>query len=212
MKKFTTVAALTSTLLLQGCVTTENPFTGVKELTNKTVGGIIGAVSSAVLCRNSSKEALCYGGITLAGVGIGEYFDQQEAALRQLLGSTGVSVTRYGDQLKLNMPHNITFDVNQYTVRPEFHRTLQAVCEVFKEFDETQITVAGHTDASGPASYNQTLSENRAAAVQNHFTSANCGINSARISSIGYGETQLLDTVNQNSPANRRVEIHIRAQ
>lgn len=65
--------------------------------------------------------------------------------------------------------------------------------------------IAGHTDAAGSPEYNQKLSERRAAAVREFLVSN--GINSSRLSSIGYGKTQLKDPSAPLDNVNRRVEI-----
>jgi len=56
------------------------------------------------------------------GGGIGYYMDVQEAKLRQKMKGTGVSVTRNGDQIILNMPNNVTFDSNSSQLSPQAPR------------------------------------------------------------------------------------------
>ena len=65
--------------------------------------------------------------------------------------------------------------------------------------------IAGHTDAAGSPEYNQKLSERRAAAVREFLVSN--GVNSNRLSSIGYGKSQLKDPSAPLDNVNRRVEI-----
>lgn len=66
--------------------------------------------------------------------------------------------------------------------------------------------IAGHTDAKGSDAYNQSLSERRAAAVRSYMTS-NFGIAPTRLSSVGYGKTQLLDPSRPEDGVNRRVQV-----
>ncbi|MGO7522793.1 glycine zipper domain-containing protein, partial [Rhizobium brockwellii] len=61
---------------------------------------------------------------SLAGGAIGNYMDLQESDLRAQLEGTGISVTRNGDIIILNIPSNITFDVVQVAVKPGFYPTL----------------------------------------------------------------------------------------
>ena len=68
----------------------------------------------------------------LAGGGIGVYQDRQEARLRQELQNTGVSVSRSGDEIILNMPSNITFATDQANIKPEFYRVLNSVALVLQ--------------------------------------------------------------------------------
>ena len=71
---------------------------------------------------------LGFGGI--AGAGIGSYMDQQEAELRAQLQGTGVSVTRVGQNIILNMPSNIIFSTDQSNVQPSFNSTLVSVASL----------------------------------------------------------------------------------
>src|SRR6185312_8873354 len=106
------VAAVTAALLA-GCYTT-NPYTGERQITKTSAGAGIGALAGAVTgmltggdARAHRKNALIGAGIgALAGGAIGNYMDRQEMKLRQQLQGTGVSVTRNGNDITLNMPGN----------------------------------------------------------------------------------------------------------
>ena len=96
------------------------------------------------------KRALVGAGLgALAGAGVGTYMDRQEAKLRAELERTGVSVTRIGDNITLNMPGNITFATNSADLNANFYDVLNSVSIVLDEFDQTVIEVAGHTDSTG---------------------------------------------------------------
>jgi flagellar motor protein MotB len=88
--------------------------------------------------------------------------DRQETKLRQQLEGSGVSVTRQGDNLILNMPGDVTFEVNQSDIKPQFYDVLNSVVLVLKEFQKTSIHVVGYTDSTGTFEYNIKLSEKRA--------------------------------------------------
>ena len=149
MNKFVN-AAVGLTFLLAGCST--DPFTGEQKISNTAVGvgagagvgAIAGAIIGSAVSADARKAALIGAGIgALTGGGIGLYMDNQEAKLRQRLAGTGVSVTRVGDSIVLNMPSNITFDTNKADVKPQFYNTLNSVSLVFKEFKQTLINVTG---------------------------------------------------------------------
>ena len=133
--------------------------------------------------------------------------DRQEEELREKLDGTGVSVTRSGDDLILNMPGNVTFDTNSTQIKDSFSSVLDSVVLVLQEFDQTLIEAAGHTDSTGSESYNQDLSENRANSVGRYLTDK--GISAERVLTIGHGETRPI--ASNKSPAgrdqNRRVEL-----
>lgn len=213
MLRQTIIATITSAIVLSGCSTTD-PYTGERKTSEATQRGAIGAVTGAVLGavvsggkRSGAVKGAAAG--ALIGAGVGHYMDQQEAKLRARLAETGVGVKREGNNLRLIMPSNITFDVDKFDINANFYRTLEDVALVLREYNKTYINIYGHTDATGGAEYNQVLSEKRSSAV-GEFLSAN-GINSGRIASYGYGEQY---PVASNDDAagralNRRVEIEI---
>src|SRR5690606_4519337 len=109
MKKI--VLAFAGAAFLAGCTT--DPYTGEQKMSNMAGGAALGALAGAgigVLAGGDDRRnALIGAGIgALAGGAIGGYMDQQEAELRRYLQGTGVSVTRVGNQIVLNMPSNIT--------------------------------------------------------------------------------------------------------
>ncbi|RBW48406.1 OmpA family protein [Marinobacter sp. F3R11] len=212
MKK-TMLALAVTTMGLAGCMTYD-PYTGEQKTSDATKGSIIGAIGGAAIGAATSsksdrgKGALigAAGGAAIGG-GIGYYMDRQEAQLRQKLEGSGVRVVRNGDQIELIMPGNITFDLNQTSIRGGFTDTLESVALVLKEFDQTIIQIEGHTDSSGSDSYNQLLSERRAGSVRDFLL--NQGIASSRTRAVGYGERYPIasnDTA-AGREQNRRVEL-----
>ena len=135
--------------------------------------------------------------------------DQQEAELRAQLASTGVSVTRVGNNIILNMPSNITFATDQDTVIPAFYSTLNSVALVLRKYNQTLINVYGHTDSTGSDQYNQALSQRRANAVSSYL--ATQGVSQQRMIAQGFGESRpIADNSSEAGRAqNRRVEIQI---
>ena len=135
--------------------------------------------------------------------------DRQEADLRAQLQGTGVSVTRNGDQIILNMPSNITFGTNEDQVRSQFYPTLQSVAIVLNKYDQSIVDVAGNTDNVGGEGYNLALSQRRAASVAQFLQSQ--GVNPRRLNVQGYGMSRPIAS-NQTEAGraqNRRVEISI---
>lgn len=202
------------TIALAACQTID-PYTGETKTSSATKGALIGAAAGAVVGLVSGDDAverrqraLIGAGVgALAGAAIGNYMDRQEAKLRAELEGTGVSVTRIGDNITLNMPGNVTFATDSSDLSPNFFDVLNSVSTVLTEFDKTVVEVAGHTDSTGPDAYNQSLSERRAASVAQYLASQ--GINRQRLITVGLGERMPVadNSLASGRQANRRVEI-----
>ena len=144
-----------------------------------------------------------------AGGAIGSYMDQQEAELRGYLQGTGVSVTRNGNQIVLNMPSNITFATDQDQVVPAFHQTLNAVALVLNKYNRTLVDINGHTDSTGSMQHNMALSQRRATSVGNYLV--NQGVDGRRLAINGFGPNQPIasNATPDGRAQNRRVEIYL---
>lgn len=213
MKK-TAMAAMASLLAFTTACTTIDPFTGQQKVSNTAggaaIGAGVGALAGLAAGGDDRRNALVGAGIgALAGGAVGNFMDRQEAELRAQLASSGVSVTRVGNNIILNMPSNITFATDQDQVVPAFYQTLNSVALVLNKYNQTLINVFGHTDSTGSDSYNQALSQRRAFAVSNYLTSQ--GVNPQRLIAQGYGESRpIADNSTETGRAqNRRVEIQI---
>jgi outer membrane protein OmpA-like peptidoglycan-associated protein len=202
------------TVGISGCQTLD-PYTQESKTSSATKGAVIGAIAGAVVGLASGDDAVerRQRAMVLAGVGalaggaVGAYQDRQEAELRAELQGTGVSVTRIGDNITLNMPGNITFATDSSDLSSGFYDVLNSVSKVLTEFDKTVIEVAGHTDSTGSDAYNQSLSERRATSVAQYLQSQK--INPQRLITIGLGESMPVadNSTNAGRQANRRVEI-----
>lgn len=208
------VAIICAAVAVSGCETLD-AYTRESQTSNATKGALIGAAAGAVVGLISGDDAverrqhaLIGAGLgALAGGAVGYYMDRQEAELRAELEGSGVSVTRIGDNITLNMPGNVTFATNSSDLNPAFFDVLNAVGKVLKNFDQTVVEVAGHTDSTGSQSYNQGLSMRRASSVSQYFKSR--GILSQRLITVGLGEMRPMvsNSSDLGRQANRRVEI-----
>jgi outer membrane protein OmpA-like peptidoglycan-associated protein len=193
-----------------GCTTT-NPYTREEEVNKTTKGAGIGALAglaTAILVGGDRKKLLAGAGIgALVGGGVGYYMDRQEDKLRAQLERTGVSVTRNGDNIILNMPGNVTFATDSSNISADFYDVLDSVALVLNEFEKTYIDIIGHTDSTGDAAYNQQLSEARASSVSRYLQSHQ--VLSQRIVTRGMGESSPIasNDTPEGRALNRRVEI-----
>ena len=213
-KRAVIAAACGASVLLTAC-TTIDAFTGEERTARAQRQAVIGAAAGAVaglITGDSSmerkKRALVGAGLgALAGAAVGTYMDRQEARLRAELDRTGVSVTRVGDNITLNMPGNITFPTDSADLNAGFYEVLDSVATVVNEFEQTVIEVAGHTDSTGTDAYNQALSERRAASVAAFLRTR--GVLADRMIELGMGESRPIapNETDGGRQSNRRVEL-----
>ena len=214
MKKHTLL--LTSLCLAIGTVgcTTINPYSGEEQTSKAVKGGAIGAATGALVgVLSSSKKDRGKGALIGAasgaalGGGIGYYMDVQEAKLRQKMKGTGVSVTRSGDQIILNMPNNVTFDSNSSNLKPAGANTLTGVAMVLKEYNKTAVNVLGFTDSTGSQDLNMRLSQQRADSVASALITQGVAANRIRTQGMGPANPIASNSTAEGKAQNRRVEI-----
>src|SRR6266705_2403924 len=114
LAKAALVAAFAA-VLNSGCQTTTDPYTGERKTTSTTLGALIGAGAGIGMisghdAKQRRQRALVGAGVgALAGGAVVNYMDRQESELRALMRDSGVTVTRKGEDIVLNMPGNVTF-------------------------------------------------------------------------------------------------------
>jgi outer membrane protein OmpA-like peptidoglycan-associated protein len=210
------ISLVTSLLFFLSACSTVNPYTQEKQVSKAAVGTGIGAVTGAAIglltanSKHRQRNALIGAGVgALAGGGVGYYMDVQEAKLRQRLQNSGVSVTRSGDHITLNMPGNVTFATNSADVSASFYEVLNSVAIVLNEYNKTTVDVVGHTDSVGSDTHNQQLSEARARSVAEYLASQK--VLPARLLIAGRGKSQPIasNDTPEGRAQNRRVTIEI---
>jgi len=114
---------------------------------------------------------------------------------------------RLDDMLKRATIH---FETDKARISPESFQLLDDLARAANSCPKTTILIAGHTDSQGSATYNQSLSERRAAAVSRALAAR--GVSPARLSAVGYGESRpVADNKTEEGRAkNRRIEFIIR--
>ena len=199
--------------MLMSATTSCNSF---KKLTNEQKGAIIGigtgAAAGAAIGSKSKNPAVyaiigsAVGGV--AGVFIGKYMDKQAAKMKKDLEGVA-EVERIGEGIKLTMKSGILFGFDSYGLNQSSKDNLAKLAETLKDYEDTNILVAGHTDNVGSEDYNMKLSDRRADAVADYLS--NMGVKRARMSVIGYGESAPIvdNTSEAGRDKNRRVELAI---
>ncbi|WP_027965675.1 OmpA family protein [Halomonas halocynthiae] len=208
------IAPLAAVMLMAGCATND-PYSGQTQRgntgTGAAIGAAVGAAAGALSGEGSTSRrdrALIGAAVGVAaGAGIGAYMDKQEQQLRRNMQGTGIEVDRRGDDITLNMPSGVTFGFDSSNLTSTAKSALNDVSSVLIQYPDTRVNIAGHTDSTGDAGYNQGLSERRARSVGNYLMQT--GVSGNRLNMMGYGENQPIasnDTENGRAK-NRRVEI-----
>ncbi|MCP4748291.1 MAG: OmpA family protein [Desulfobacteraceae bacterium] len=209
------VLSICAIFIFTAC-STVNPYTEEKQASKLAIGAGVGAASGALVGlltsnnKNRQRNALLGAGFgALAGGSVGYYMDVQETKLRQRLRNSGVSVTRTGDNIVLNMPGNVTFETNSSDISSGFYKVLNSVAIVLNEYKKTTVDVIGHTDSTGSENYNMTLSQRRAGSVAQYLASQK--VISQRLLIAGRGENQPIasNKTPEGRSRNRRVELQI---
>ena len=203
------ITALACTLALGAC--TSNPYTGEQQASKAAtygagaavVCGLVGAIDSSQHARNAAL------GCGLIGAGVGAYMDVQEKQLRDQLQGTGVSVSREGDNIRLIMPGNITFETDSYNLRGDFYPVLNSVGLVLAKYHDTTLRVTGHTDNTGSRQYNQNLSERRATSVADYLATQGVAATRQLVQGMAFEQPIAGNDSVEGRAQNRRVELYI---
>lgn len=211
MKKSNTSHRLTLTTLV-AVVTLTAGCANLNERQNTTLkGAAIGAASGAVLGSvtggNAGTGVLVGGAVgALAGNLWSRRLEEKQAAMQAATAGTGVSVERTNDnQLRLNVPSDISFPVNSSQLMPGLRPLLDQFAAGLD--GRMLVRVIGHTDSSGSDAINLPLSVQRAQSVRDYLVVR--GVPSERILIDGVGSSKPVadNTTEAGRARNRRVEV-----
>ena len=207
------IALSAAAVLLAGCESTG----GMSERQKGTaIGAGVGAAAGAVLSKATGGKAgtgAVVGGAigAVAGNVWSKRQEERRIAMEQATRGTGVDVTRTQDnQLKVNIPSDISFDTGSATIKPNMRGVLDPFANSLKDDPNARLTIIGHTDSTGSDAVNNPLSIERAQSVRDYLAAR--GVSPARFEVAGRGERE--PVADNNSDAgrakNRRVEIFLR--
>jgi len=212
--KLPLMAVTASALALSAC-TAPNYQTGDQNRTREgaLIGGALGAILGGASEGGSSRvKNAVIGGAIGAGIGaaIGNELDKQAADLRRDLSSDEVQIVNTGSELVVTMPQDILFDIDSASLRYDLQSDLRVLARNLLDYPNTTVDVIGHTDNTGDAGYNQSLSARRASSVASVLMSS--GVSGSRVRAYGRGEDEPVATnlTPEGRAQNRRVEIVIR--
>jgi outer membrane protein OmpA-like peptidoglycan-associated protein len=202
-----TVLIITPILALSGCSSLSRTQKGgaAGAATGAVVGGVIGHQAG-----NTAAGAIIGAAIGgAAGAYIGHYMDEQAAEMERDL--EGAQVERIGEGIKITFDSGLLFDVDKAALKSQSKDELEKLSVILNKYDDTEILLEGHTDATGSEEHNLELSRARAQSVANFLASQK--VRETRFTIMGYGESQPIapnDTAD-NRALNRRVEVAIYA-
>ncbi|KUO66871.1 MAG: hypothetical protein APF83_08295 [Lutibacter sp. BRH_c52] len=199
---------------LSSCEATKNANNAQKGAVIGTAGG---AILGAIIGNNAGKGGkgeigAVIGGVVggTAGVLIGNKMDKQAQKIEEEI--PGAKVERIEDGILVTFDENsgVQFATNLYNITASSEVLLTKLANILKEYPDTNVLVVGHTDSSGPADYNMTLSEKRAYAVTNYFVQSK-GLGSSRFTTTWFGEDQPIadNSTVEGRAKNRRVNVAI---
>jgi outer membrane protein OmpA-like peptidoglycan-associated protein len=176
------------------------------------IGGVAGGVAGGVIGNQtgSTTRGAIIGAVVggAAGAIIGHQMDQRAKEIEQNVPAA--IVERVGEGIQVTFPSGLLFDFDSDVVRSNAATNLNELASNLSKYGDSNLMVAGHTDAVGSSAYNQTLSEHRAQSAARYLTAH--GV-SRYIATAGLGEREPVgsNTTEAGRQQNRRVEIAIYA-
>ena len=164
--------------------------TGGSAGTGAAIGGVLGAVAGNLWSKRQ---------------------EDRRKAMEQATQGTNVEVTRTQDnQLKINIPNDISFDVGSAAIKPQLRAVLDPFVSSLQGDPSAQVTIVGHTDSTGSDALNNKLSIERADSVRDYIVTR--GVAAGRVATAGRGDREPIADNNTEAgrAKNRRVEIFLR--
>ena len=205
-----TLGLAASALFVTGCANMSERERGTAQ--GAGIGAVAGAVIGSVTGNNAATGAVIGGALGAVGGNLwSKRMEDRRSAMEQATRGTNVEVSRTADnQLKLNIPNEISFDTGSATIKPQLRAVLDPFANSLRDDPAARIAIVGHTDNTGSDAVNNPLSVERARSVRDYLTTR--GVSGARIETAGRGEREpVADNSTESGRAkNRRVEIYLR--
>ena len=208
------LAALFVASQMAGCANMDE--TQRTTATGAAVGAVAGALLGGVTAGGNKTKSAATGAAIGAALGAGggylwsRHMQEQKAAMEQATQGTGIGVTQTADnQLKLDIPSDLSFDSGRYDIKPALHAVLDRFATTLNQNPVTTVRVVGHTDNVGSDAVNNPLSVNRAAATRDYLVSRGVAGNGIAIDGGGSREPIADNATAAGKARNRRVEIFV---
>lgn len=211
MRKHLTLGAAAVVLLLSGCANMDMTDTQRRTATGAGVGALAGAVISSATGGHAGTGAVVGAGVGALGTYIwSQNMERQKREMEQATQGTGIGVTQTANnQLKLDIPSDISFDTGRSEIKGDFAPVLDRFAAGLRDNPNTSVHIVGHTDSTGSDAINNPLSVDRATSTRNYLTAR--GVSALRIEIAGRGSYQPIASNNteEGRARNRRVEIFV---
>ncbi|MDD2176328.1 OmpA family protein [Acidovorax sp. D2M1] len=203
------LGAAAAIVLVTGCASMDD--TQRRTATGAGIGALAGAVIGSATGGSAGTGAVVGAGVGALGTYIwSQNMERQKREMEQATQGTGIAVTQTADnQLKLNIPSDISFAVGRSDIQPNFAPVLDQFAAGLRNNPNTDVRIVGHTDSTGSDTVNNPLSMDRAASTRSYLAAR--GVDGRRIVIEGLGERYPIatnDTV-EGRARNRRVEIFV---
>src|SRR4051794_3583125 len=209
LRRSTLAAAAAVALLATGCADMQMPNMS-PTARNTAIGAGVGGVAGAAIGRDTKGAAIGAGLGALGGYVWSQHMEQKKQAMQRATVGTGVAVTQTQDnQLKLEIPSDISFDTGRADIRPNLRPILDQFASGLATQPNTEVRIVGHTDSTGPDSVNDPLSQRRADAARDYLAAR--GVDPRRVVTAGRGEREPIADNNTEAgrSKNRRVEVFL---
>ena len=192
---------------LAGCATMD----GMSDTGRRTaIGAGVGALAGAAI-GGDTKGALIGAGVGAAGGYIwSQHMQQKKLAMERATMGSGVAVVQTPDnQLRLDVPSDISFATGKADINPRLRPILDQFASGLGNQASTDVRIVGHTDSTGGEDLNNRLSLERAQSVRNYLVDR--GVRGDRIQVAGRGEREPVadNSTEAGRAKNRRVEIFL---
>jgi len=209
MRHNATLSIIAAAALLAGCANMSDPQRHTA--TGAGIGALGGAALGAIAGDSAGTGAVVGAGLgALGGYIWSQHMEQQKRDMQAATQGSGVTVSQTADnQLKLDIPSDISFATGRADIEPNLRTVLDRFAQSLRANPGTEVRIIGHTDSTGSDAVNDPLSVARASSTRNYLTDR--GVDPARIQVAGRGSHEPIasNATAEGRARNRRVEIYV---
>ncbi|MBN9329055.1 MAG: hypothetical protein ABT03_08290 [Comamonas sp. SCN 67-35] len=209
MRHNATLSIIAAAALLAGCANMSD--TQRHTATGAGIGALGGAALGAIAGDSAGTGAVVGAGLgALGGYIWSQHMEQQKRDMQAATQGSGVTVSQTADnQLKLDIPSDISFATGRADIEPNLRTVLDRFAQSLRANPGTEVRIIGHTDSTGSDAVNDPLSVARASSTRNYLTDR--GVDPARIQVAGRGSHEPIasNATAEGRARNRRVEIYV---